>query len=92
MNLGATIGNLNVCILLCADDIVLISESEQNLQIMLDFVNNWCNKWQMKINDEKSKIVCFRRKMLPKTSLEFKVGCTTLEVTDSYTYLGVTFS
>ena len=44
-----------MCILLYADDIVLISKSEQNLQIMLDFVNSWCNKWQMKINNEKSK-------------------------------------
>ena len=71
---------------------VLISDSEQNLQIMLDFVNNWCNKWQMKINNEKSKIVHFRRKTLPKTSFEFKVGCTTLEVTDSYRYSGVIFN
>ena len=91
MNLGVTIGNLHVCILLYADDIVLISESEQNLQIMLDFVNSWCNKWQMKINNEKSKIVHFGRKTLPKTSFEFKVGCNTLEVTDSYTYLGIIF-
>ena len=30
MNLCVTIGNLYVCILLYADDIVLISESEQN--------------------------------------------------------------
>ena len=45
----------------------------------------------MKINNEKSKIVHFRRKTLPKTSFEFKVGCNTLEVTDSYTYLGIIF-
>ena len=87
MNLGVTIGNLHVCILLYADDIVLISASEQNLKIMLDIVNSWCNKWQMKINNENSKIVHFRRKMLPKTSFEFKVGCTTLKVTDSYRYI-----
>ena len=34
MNLGVTIANLHVCILLYADDIVLISESEKNLRIM----------------------------------------------------------
>ena len=60
MNLGVTIGNLHVCILLYADDIVLISKSEQNLQIMLDMVNSWCNKWQMKINNKNTKIIHFR--------------------------------
>ena len=43
------------------------------------------------VYNEKSKIVHFRRKTLPKTSFEFKVGCNTLEVTDSYTYLGIIF-
>ena len=70
---------------------MIFCESEQNFQIMLDFVNSWCNKWQIKIHNEKSKIVHFRRKTLPKTSLEFKVGCNTLEVTDSYKYLSVIF-
>ena len=80
-----------MCILLHSDDIVLLSEREQNLQIMLDFVNSWCNKWQMKISNEKSKIVNFGRKMLRKTSFEYKVGCNTLEVTNSYRYLGIIF-
>ena len=70
MNLGVTIGNLHVCILLYADDIVLISESEQNLQIMLDFVNSWCNKWQMKINNEKLSIL--EEKLYQKQVLNLK--------------------
>ena len=68
-NLGVTIGNLHVCILLYADDIVLISESELNLQIMLDFVNSWCNKWQMKINNEKSKLYISEKKRYQKQVL-----------------------
>ena len=59
-----------MCILLYADDIVLISESEQNLQIMLDFVNSWCYKLQMKIVVEhiiqKETICIENQKLFPQ--------------------------
>ena len=47
MNLGIKMGELHICILLYADDIVLVSEHEQNLQRMLSHVHKWCCKWQM---------------------------------------------
>ncbi len=33
--------------LLYADDIALISSSEQDLQNMLNILHNWCNKWRI---------------------------------------------
>ena len=44
MNLGIKMGDLHICILLYADDIVLVSEHEQNLQRMLSHVHKWCCK------------------------------------------------
>ena len=38
MNLGISIDGLHICILLYADDIVIISENESNLQKMLTYV------------------------------------------------------
>ena len=55
MNLGIKMEDLHICILLYADDIVLVSEHEQNLQRML-------SQWQMKVNSEKTKIVHFQNK------------------------------
>ena len=55
-------GDLHICILLYADDIVLVSENEENLQVMLNHVQNWCVKWQMKVNIEKTEVVHFRSK------------------------------
>ena len=46
LNLGIDIGG----ILLYADDIVLMSESEENLQKILDYCHKWC--WMLKINVE----------------------------------------
>ena len=59
MNLGTKMGDLHICILLYVDDIVLVSEHEQNLQRILSHVHKWCCKWQMKVNIEKTKIVHF---------------------------------
>ena len=38
-------GDIHIYILLYADDIVLVSENEQNLQRMLSHVHKWCCKW-----------------------------------------------
>ena len=50
LNKGIDINGKNVSILLYADDIVLISESEVNLQYMLDYMHDWCHKWKLKLN------------------------------------------
>ena len=46
LNCGISIGGTNYCVLLYADDIVLFSDSEANLQKMLDQFNIWCRKCQ----------------------------------------------
>ena len=58
MNLGIKMGDLHICVLLYADDIVLVNEHEQNLQRMLSHVHKWCRKWQMKVNIKKKNKNC----------------------------------
>ncbi len=43
-NLGIDIGGFRISILLYADDVVLLGESEQDLQKMLDCVYSWSKK------------------------------------------------
>ena len=74
---------------MCADDIVLISENELNLQKMLDNVSYWCNKWQMKVNIDKTKILYFRNKRKSITKYEFKINNCKINLTGNYRYLGV---
>ena len=62
LNKGIDINGRNVSILLYADDIVLISESEVNLQYMLDYMHVWCHKWKLKLNIDKSNVMHFRSK------------------------------
>ena len=62
LELGVNIGDLKISILLYADDIVILANSEQDLQQMLNTLNHWCQKWQLNVNEEKTKIIHFRGK------------------------------
>ena len=37
---------------------ILLSESDEDLQVMLDFVHEWCNKWRLRIDNTKQRIKC----------------------------------
>ena len=62
MDLGISINGEKVPILLYADDVVTLSNDEREMQHMLNYVNAWCNRWQMAINMAKSKVMHFRPK------------------------------
>ena len=68
---------------------VLISEREDELQLMLNKMNEWCNKWRIKVNNSKSKIVHFRYHKQRQTNSHFIYGGETLEIVKEYKYLGI---
>ena len=80
--------NTNVPLLLYADDIVLLASTEVNLQRMLDLLNDWCKKFVMTINREKTHIVHFRRAKILCTEFQFSIGKDNLTVSSKYKYLG----
>ncbi len=43
LDMGIPFDKDKICILLFADDIVILAENESQLQKLLDFVNTWCN-------------------------------------------------
>ena len=69
LNLGIDIGGKKLSILLY--DIVLISESEENLQKILDYCQKWCKKWMFKINEDKSDVVHFMKTRKTCTLFQF---------------------
>ncbi len=50
-----------IAILLYADDIVLLAESQQDLQCLLDVLHQWCQASGMTVSLDKSKLEHFRR-------------------------------
>ena len=89
LDCGVKLKNKTISILLYADDIVLISESEKSLQEMLDTVHRWCQKWQLGINCSKTQVIHFRKSSEQETNFVFKIGDKHIEKVQKYKYLGV---
>ena len=86
--------NLIVSVLAFADDIVLLAESAEELQKLIDIVHRWSNKWRFMINPEKSQVVHYRN--APKVQTDYTCYIfklyndgPALEKVSSYKYLGV---
>ena len=86
---GIHMGDRNISIMMFADDIALISDSEANLQKMIDHVNIWCKRWRLRLNLEKTKIVHYRHTSQPRTEHVFKYGHENIGLCDKYKYLGL---
>ena len=91
LNRGIKLDDLDISILLYADDVVLISEREEDLQIMLDTLCTWCDKWKVSVNQSKSKIIHFRNVNNARSTYKFRVGDVHLNFSNIYKYLGTYF-
>jgi hypothetical protein len=89
LNLGIPVGNIKISALAFADDIVVLGNSEQELQEILNTIANWGSRWRMSFNCTKSNVVHFRKKNTPKTKFDFTLGGLQLNIVDKYKYLGV---
>ena len=86
---GIDIGGEKVCILLYADDIVLLSDNENGLQSMLDVLSVWCKANEMSVNSQKSNVVQFRPPSINRTNVIFHCEDEAISVVNRYTYLGI---
>jgi hypothetical protein len=91
LDIGLELDGKKLSLLLYADDIVCIAKTEDDLQRILDTLRDWCRRWRVLINTEKSKCIHFRRGRAACTDVSFKIGENILQLVDSYKYLGVTF-
>ena len=64
---GIELDGGKVCILLYADDVVVLANNENQIQIMLNALSMWCTENCMSINTSKSKLVHFRPQSIPKS-------------------------
>ena len=82
---------LRIFCLLYADDTLVLAETDKDLQKALDCLYEYCNKWALNVNLDKTKIIVFapgrRRKFAP-----FKFGDNTVDIVDDYVYLGTKFN
>ena len=81
---------VNLYVLLYADDTIVLAESAEQLQKALCELHAYCNKWSLRINISKTKIVIFSKGKVKKFP-QFYLGEEKVEVVCDYVYLGVNF-
>ena len=93
LDIGVNIGNgEKLCLLMYADDVVLLTENENDLQILLNTLHEWSSTNLMTINCKKSNVVHFRPSSVRQTPVVFKCGNEIVSLTDKYIYLGLHLS
>ena len=87
------LGTTKVNCLLCADDLVLLSQSRSGLEESLTQLESYIERWRLEINQKKSKMLIFgsksQRNLVYITS-KWCFGGELLQCADEYVYLGVT--
>jgi hypothetical protein len=88
---GVKIGAEKFCSMLYADDIVLTSESAEDLQRMLDICQKFADEssFQFSMEQGKSHVMVFGDD--DDHPFEWKLGNETITQTDHYKYLGIHF-
>ena len=79
-------------ILKFADDVVLMSDNPSGLRQHILALSRFCNKWGMKVNRDKTKVIVFRRGGRLRHDEKWFLNGKEIECVSSYKYLGVTFS
>ena len=91
LKLGIPIDNSIISCLLYADDLALIAGNEPDLQSMLSCLCNWCQKWNIHTNINKSNIVHFRPVRRKQSEYIFMLKNDKIKYVDCYKYLGIYF-
>ncbi len=86
----AKVGSLNIGCLFYADDLVIISECKEGLQHGLNALSQYCNKWHLKVNKSKTKVMVFQ-KARSNIQVSLNLDGHTLEQVKMYKYLGLMF-
>ena len=76
-------------ILVFADDVVVLAENPDDLQILLDIVSQWCSKWRLSTNNDKSAVVHFRKSRIQRCTKVFTLQNRALLTVPNYKYLGI---
>ena len=89
---GLCLNDINIMLLLFADDMVLLGDTPEDLQNSLDKLQEYCLKWGLEVNVLKTKIVVFRKRGRTFENERWTYNGNVLEVVNDFNYLGVVFN
>jgi hypothetical protein len=89
---GLWFKDLNIRVLMYADDIVLLASDPRQLQNMINRLDQYCSQWSLNVNLNKSKIIIFRKGGKYSKNDKFFYQGEKIEIVNKYKYLGVTLT
>ena len=75
-----------------ADDVVIFSETAEGLQESLNNLKQYCDKWNLSVNIEKTKIMVFRKGGVLSQNETWTFDNNEIEIVNNSNYLGVVLS
>ena len=88
MNVGVKVGLDRISVLLYADDIVVMGDTAEELQNVLDVVDEYGRDFGVRFSSEKSKVLIVNRSE-DERDVSWKLGENELQQAQEYKYLGV---
>ena len=86
-----TLNDLKLFLLLFADDAVLFSYTREGLQILLDRLKNYCDKWGLTVTTSKTAIMVCKNGR-PNQDAEIYYDGKKLATVTNFSYIGVSLS
>ena len=83
---------VKVCLILCADDIVVFANSSSELQKSLDLLFDYCQRWKLVVNTSMTKSRTFRKGGRLPQGLEFYYNNIWIETVNKFSYLCIVFT
>ena len=89
---GVDIGLIKLFLLLYADDRTLFSDSTDGLQEGFNILSEYCDRWKLKVNLSKTKVMIFRKGGRLSKDLGFRYKGMEIAIVHQFSYLGVVFT
>ncbi len=84
---GLTLHDTEIKCLLYADDLVLLSPTEEGLQDSLNLLEDFCQSWALTVNLQKTRVMMFQKRSRSQGPAHtFTLAHRTIETTKTYTY------
>jgi hypothetical protein len=82
----------DIIMLMYADDLVILADSKVDLTRKIQALYNYCEKNELTVNVQKTKVMIFKKSGKNRISDVFSYDEEKLEVVHKYNYLGIPFS
>jgi len=86
---GLSIDDVTLMLLMYADDMAILAETPEDLQASLNSLHEYCCKWDLQVNTDKTKVMVFRKRGQLHSNEKWYYNGQLLETVNDFNYLGV---